>query len=426
MADACAFAMGASFYIIQKTIMVKTVITIVAVACAAMANGQKAKVTFSNNAAIDLTDKVVVMTRAEVEAKFGKPLGAKAVVAYADKNKALATQCDDLDGDGTWDEVAVLVDMKANTSRKITLKAMAANKVPTFPKRTNIRFGQKNEPYGEITSDKRLKSDDSPTIQAIYQMEGPAWENDIVGFRNYYDARNGNDIFGKKSTDMVLDAAGIKGQNYHEMSPWGMDVLKVANSLGAGGIAITVGDVVYRVGPCTEGTYRFIAEGPVRALFEFTFQGVPAGNRTYDVKQRISISAGNAFYCSKVWLTGLKGDETLTTGIVHKHNLPLKTESASGLKLFSTHGNQGFLNEVLGLGLMVFEGQYVRNYTSPMTGPGVTETYLVDLKASADVPSVHYFFAGWEHQNLQYANDAFFMQQMRLAAEKIAAKVVVK
>jgi hypothetical protein len=406
--------------------MIKPVLTLVAALICVAGFGQKAKVTLTNTSATDLTDKVVVMTRAEVEAKLGKPLANKVVVVYVDKNKAVPTQCDDMDGDGKWDEMAVLVNIKANTTIKASLKAMTADKVPAFPKRTNIRFGQKNEPYAEVTSDKRLKSDDSPTISEIYQMEGPAWENDVVGFRNYYDARNGNDIFGKKTTDMVLDGVGIKGQNYHEMSPWGMDILKVANSLGAGAIAISIGDEVCRVGPCAEGSYRFITEGPVRAIFELTFKGVPVGGRLYDVKNRISINAGDAFYSSRVWVMGLKGDETLTTGIVHKHNLPLKTETASGHKIFGTHGNQAYTNEVLGLGLLVPESQFVRNYTSPMTGPGVTETYLVDLKASADASSEYYFFSGWEHQNLQYSSEDFFLQQLRNAAAKIAAKVVVK
>ena len=39
-------------------------------------------------------------------------------------------------------------------------------------------------------------------------MEGSAWENDLVGFRNYMDQRNGMDIFGKTTPDMVLDQCG--------------------------------------------------------------------------------------------------------------------------------------------------------------------------------------------------------------------------
>ncbi len=46
---------------------------------------------------------------------------------------------------------------------------------------------------------------------AAYQMEGPAWENDLVGFRNYLDQRNGMDIFGKIESRMVLDSVGVAG-----------------------------------------------------------------------------------------------------------------------------------------------------------------------------------------------------------------------
>lgn len=50
-------------------------------------------------------------------------------------------------------------------------------------------------------------------------MEGPAGKNDKVGFRNYYDLRNGMDIFGKITDKMVLDTIGLTG-SYHDLSNW--------------------------------------------------------------------------------------------------------------------------------------------------------------------------------------------------------------
>ncbi|MFT3738733.1 MAG: DUF4861 domain-containing protein [Breznakibacter sp.] len=406
--------------------MRKITFALVAMALITACTCQKTVVSVSNASNSDLADKVVVMTRAEVEAKLGKGLANQVAVAYNDKGEALPSQCDDLDGDGQWDELAFLLDIKANESKKLTLQTFEADKAPQFTKRTNIRFGQKNEPYAEVTDDARLKSDDSPTISAIYQMEGPAWENDVVGFRNYYDARNGMDIYGKRTNKMALDSAGIRGQNYHVLSDWGMDILKVANSLGAGAIAISVGDSVYRVGPCEEGHYRFITEGPVRAIFELTYKGVPAGDRLYNVRHRIAISASNSFYCSKVWVDGLKGDETLTTGIVTQYNLPLIEAGNAGYKIFGTLGNQAFDHEYLGLGLFYPENQYVRHYTSPMTGPGVTETYLNDLKLVADTPAEYHFFSAWELQDANYKSQDYFVSKLQEAATKEAAKVDVK
>jgi len=65
-----------------------------------------------------------------------------------------------------------------------------------IPVKTNIRLANKSIPPREFTYADRLKTSDSPTSQKAFQMEGPGWENDVVGFRNYFDARNGIDIYG--------------------------------------------------------------------------------------------------------------------------------------------------------------------------------------------------------------------------------------
>ncbi|NQU86615.1 MAG: DUF4861 family protein [Mariniphaga sp.] len=69
------------------------------------------------------------------------------------------------------------------------------------------------------------------------RYEGPGWESDKIGYRFYLDWRNAVDIFGKKVDTMVLQNVGLDGfDSYHEMSDWGVDVLKVGNSLGLGSI----------------------------------------------------------------------------------------------------------------------------------------------------------------------------------------------
>ena len=185
-----------------------------------------------------------VLTRAEVE-KYTAVDDSGFIRVTSASGNLLASQMDDLDSDGRWDELAFVIDLKGNEKQPVTFKV---GEPVEFEMRTNLRFGSAVEPNNAVTEQLRLKTNDSPTISAVYQMEGPAWENDKVGFRNYYDARNGMDIFGKKTARMVLDDAGIRGQNYHELSDWGMDILKVGNSLGAGAIAIGVGDSIYRVG----------------------------------------------------------------------------------------------------------------------------------------------------------------------------------
>jgi hypothetical protein len=362
-----------------------------------------------NNSTTDVTDKLFVISRNELSqyVKAGNDDFIKVTTTNGD---ILPSQTDDIDGDGSWDELAFLADVKAGSTVKVTFEA---GEVLGFVTRTNLRFGSAKEPNEELTGVKRLKSTDSPSISAVFQMEGPAWENDKVGFRNYYDARNGIDIFGKSTTAMALDNAGIRGQNYHERSDWGMDVLKVANSLGAGAIAIGIADSVYRVGVCETGECNFVAEGPVRSILELTFKGVPAGDRLYDVKHRITIAAGDLCYKSQVWIDNLQGDEMLVTGIVDKHDLPSVTFEEGDFSGFYTHGKQAYTNEILGMAIAAKKNSVISFTQAPKTGDGVTETYFMNLKISKDTPAEYYFFSGWEYQDSTFVDAKNFEEAVK-------------
>ena len=80
------------------------------------------------------------------------------------------------------------------------------------------------------------------------RYEGPGWESDKVGYRFYLDQRNATDVFGKKIPDMVLQNVGLDGfDSYHNLQPWGMDVMKVGKSLGVGSIGSVVNGGAVRV-----------------------------------------------------------------------------------------------------------------------------------------------------------------------------------
>lgn len=377
------------------------------------------KVTFtvSNPGNEDLIDLVTVIDRSEIQ-KFLVDADAAQFVAVKDENgELLPSQCDDFDKDGNWDELAFLCDLEAGENKRILFEAIENQ--PEFTIRTNIRFGRFTKPFEEVSGDLRMKTNDTQFTAPVYQMEGPAWENDLIAFRNYYDARNGIDIFGKRVSSMVMDSVGVNGRDYHTLADWGMDILKVGNSLGAGAIAIGIGDSLYRVGPCEEGNYRLITEGPVRAVLELTYKNVPAGDRLYNVTHRISIYAGERFYRSRVWIDDLQGDEELVTGIVNLHNVPADTLEEGTLKIIASLGNQGISGEMLGMAVLVPGEQFRKFREAPAEGPGIVSTHLVSLALQKDVPSEYCFLAAWEVQDERVKNREYFKELVKEAANKI-------
>ena len=148
--------------------------------------------------------------------------------------KAIPAQYEDLDLDGKPEGLI----MEAIIGEALAFQFPATQGV--FPMRTNLHIGKRRDSTVEsVKQAVRLKTDNNKITYANFQYEGIGWENDIVGFRNYLDLRNGIDIFGKRVPDMVLDEVD-KDQNshYHELGSWGMDILKVGTSLGAGSIGL--------------------------------------------------------------------------------------------------------------------------------------------------------------------------------------------
>lgn len=350
--------------------------------------------TITNPSKTDLNDYSVILNREALADYLPDNLVVLPVTVTTENGELLPSQCDDMNNDGTWDELVFQCDLKAGETLRVYFTV--SDTQPGFPVRTNIRFGRMEKPFEEVSNDIRMKTNDTKFTAPVYQMEGPAWENDVVAFRNYYDARNGIDIFGKRTPEMVMDSVGVNGREYHSLADWGMDILKVGNSLGAGAIAIKIGDSLYRVGPCEQGQYKIITEGPIRSVLELSYKNVPAGDRLYNVTHRISIHGGDHFYRSKVWINDLKGDEELVTGIVDLHQIPADTLLANSRVILFSHGAQGYSGEMLGMGIVTPADGFVSVSEAPESGPGIVNTHLISLKADAQKPSEYYFVVGWE------------------------------
>jgi hypothetical protein len=366
-----------------------------------------------------ITDLATVVSRHDVNQFLPDTTTGLPVIVKDRQGKLLPSQCDDMDGDGSWDELVFLCDQGAGESIRVTFEPVEPAAYPVFNTRTHLRFCRASEPHDTAWGDLRMKTNDTKFTIPVYQMEGPAWENDIVAFRNYYDARNGIDIYGKRVNDMVLDSVGINDRNYHELASWGMDILKVGNSLGAGAIAIGIGDSLYRIGPCEEGRFRLISQGPVRTVFELTYKNVPAGDRFYSVKQRISIYAGDNFYRNSIQVDGLKGDEELVTGIVDMHALAADLAEAGDLKIMSTWGKQSMNGDILGMAVIFPASEFKRYWEAPASGPGIVNTHLVSLGLSAGRPTTYAFVAAWELQDQKLKDKVYFGEVVKEAAGKL-------
>jgi hypothetical protein len=123
-----------------------------------------------------------------------------------------------------------------------------------------------------------------------------AWENDKVAFRMYGQALEwetitcGIDVWAKCVPTPIVDKF-YKEKDYHKNYGQGGDFYKVGNTLGCGGMAPLVNDKI--VLPRNFSRWKVIANGPIRSIFELTYNPWQVGGKTVSETKRISLDLGS-------------------------------------------------------------------------------------------------------------------------------------
>ncbi|MEH0153200.1 DUF4861 domain-containing protein [Limibacter armeniacum] len=322
-------------------------------------------------------------------------------------------QKDDLNGDQQWDELALVLDFMPQQQRKLYIKAQ--DSLPVFKATTNVRLGkspERNGTFTDVVFEKRDKKHLPQSQPPLYQMEGVSWENDKVGFRTYFDSRNGKDIWGKKTPELVLDWVGTKG-NYHEMDWWGMDILKVGNSLGAGALAMEKEQQLYRLGETEDAIYEMVSEGPARTKFRLHYKGWQVDDHTYNLTEEITLWKGQYCYESQVTLTDTV-TSNLVTGIVNMDAKELYVDTLDeNYAMLYTHDIQSLNKDHLGMGLIVPKTYFNGYGETAADAASISSTYFCKLKPNGQEPVKFYFFAGWEVTDSLFSHKAGFEKMLK-------------
>lgn len=370
----------------------------------------------NNPLAVDRPDETIVIKRADVESKFGiVPDGFAPVLKR--NGRAVPSQVDDLDRDGKWDELAFCLNFKASETIKLDIENVDVAKYPKFEKRTNVRLGivQPDHSYKEV--DHYFAPSCADSFKIIAQGESVSWENDKMGFRNYFDCRNVKDLFGKLKPGLIIDKIQTPDiPNYHQLSDWGMDILHCGSSTGSGGLALLEKDSLYRLGSTDTYEYQKVAEGPVRSVFDLKYAGWHIAGQNLSAVERISIYPGKYWFQSDVTVSGFTGEKQIVTGIVTSmlKNEPLKFEVNKNYYSIATLDKQSLNNDELGMAVLLKKNEttkvartsdidfYSLGYKTvdeKKFSIVISQMYYVAQKISAGVPARHYFFAVWGLEN---------------------------
>ncbi|HQK39479.1 MAG TPA: DUF4861 domain-containing protein [Flavobacterium alvei] len=395
-------------------------------------------IVLSNASDIELIDKPIIIKRNVID-KAGTAVGFP-VLIY--KNDTIASQVNDLDGDGKWDELFILDNFAAKEKKIVQLKWV--NEAPKFPIRTSVRFGKReaeNIPLQPATSE---SVNAHQVYKALgfqkYQTDGPSWENDKVGFRHYLDGRNAKDVFGKKipaitPENVGINSAGAVEDNYHQMYDWGRDVFPVGSSAGLGGFALQVDNEITRLGILGADTlnniektnFKIVAEGPVNSVLNYQYNNWKASGNNYQATETTSIWPGMYAYKNTVKIKGLKGNETLLVGLSNINNQNgLKVIEVGKWVCLIQHDNLTYKREwIMGTALILPKKDYLGYIEAPKTGQ-LTDSYLAKMKIVDNTSVRYYAVAGWElsaDKNFKTPQD--FTNYVTHLAQQLAVEITV-
>ena len=360
----------------------------------------------TNTSNLSLTDHAVIIDRPSLKEGKGLPI-------IRDGGEIIPAQPEDTDRDGAWDQLIFQCSFEPKGRKVLQYDWVSEDRYPQFDSKTKVYLGhspERNNVFSPVESHTRPLDHVAESTPYLYQYEGPGWESELVGFRNYFDSRNGKDIFGKAKPQLFIDSIGL-GEDYHTLHDWGMDVLKVGTSLGAGAIAVLKNDSLYRLTDTGKASFRIISNGPVRSVFELMYEDWKVNGSSYDLIETITIWAGKRWYESHIQLLGGSSGDTIVTGIVNLKKVPSFELESAGWHVLYSHGKQSENNDFLGMSLLVPDMCFAGFDEAPNDGQGVTNTYTAYLKPQNGAYKF-IFYAGWQGENSRFQDKNFFVEQL--------------
>ncbi len=165
-----------------------------------------------------------------------------------------------------------------------------------------------------------------------------AWENDRVAFRIYgpeleivEPAGSGVDVWPKRTRSLIINkwyqiAQSINDGYYHFDHGEGLDCYKVGKGQGCGGTAILADGKRLTTGIKGWKTQKVLANGPIRLVFELTYDPIDVNGIAVSETKRITLDAGQNLNHYQSTFTTDKPDNDLQvmSGIVEHQDRPFE------------------------------------------------------------------------------------------------------
>jgi pectinesterase len=286
----------------------------------------------------------------------------------------LTTQMVDKDQNGTPEEVIFLSSFKAKETKQFIIEILCNKDSKSIRPLTYVGY--------------------------MIPREDIAWENDKNAYRIYgpmlaKDVNNGIDVWAKRVRSLIIEkwykgdeATGSNRISYHEDHGEGADFFDVGRTLGAGSCALFRDDSLYQ--PGVFATYKILATGPLRAMFEVTYKPVQFAGKNISEVKRITLDAGCNLNKMEVMYTcsSLKGRVPFAAGLVKRKGVTTYSDTENQWISLWGLTNEKEENGSLGTGVVM---------TNEIFSGTKEDSVHVLLLGTAElgIPSTYYTGASW-------------------------------
>ena len=306
------------------------------------------------------------------------------------------SQLDDLDGDQRADELVFLVDVDSGATASFTIELdgdRSVNRIGEMPYLcprwvyADMMLEDKKDKHPLITA---LEAPGDSYLYNDLYHHGAAFENELCGFRVYFDERQNIDIYGKKARQLELEKTNFYTTPEQMKQGYGNDVLWAGNSIGCGSFKGWDGKAPTNIAPVKTRGQRIVASGPLRTIVEVK----DIGWNGLNMRQYYILYAFRRECEVRIEFDRPLGDETFATGVqkIGEHPAGFMHKEGAGI-VWASWGSdypemgkkEQFPPEAVGLAVYVPK-QYIKSTSESDLN------YLMVLGAKGKT-SLHYYVA---------------------------------
>ena len=212
----------------------------------------------------------------------------------------IPSQLDDLNGDGQYDELCFLTDIAPKGRQTFTVELLPTGTPRTYEQKvyadmmlTNKKIKSTNKQDLYISS---LTVDNGTNPYWMLHHHGPAFENEMVAYRIYFDHRQTVDTYGKYHKGLELKQTQFYPDDEQKAKGFGDDVLWVGNTFGLGALRGWDGTEPQMLQDVDHRTLRILSHGPLRTVVEVIDDG---WNTMNPGKEKITMSTLYILYTGR-------------------------------------------------------------------------------------------------------------------------------